>query len=409
VSSSQLIQYIFSGASQEGDDFDKPFFLTYFNTSLFSLYLFGFFSSRWRLLDERDTRSHSQAIVDCMCCRYTTPTTSEETRRHIIDDRIQDQDQDGESEQNDNETDQSALIDDDVDDDTSLLWPAIRVAQISVLICPIWFVANYTFNASLAMTSVSSNTILSSSSGIWTLIIGSAMRVDRFSVVKVAAVACSFGGVIMVSLVDSSSPPDQLEANTEIVGDVLALLSAIAYGLYSVLLKKLIPDERQVSTPMFFSLLGLFNLLLLWPLFVVLDASGVEPFELPDATLFGFLLLNGIVGTVFSDYLWLIGVILTSPLVTTIGMSLTVPLAMISDALFNGSRFSPVYIGGSLLVVVAFLIVNLDDRLLSPLLRRAARALHVPNVASEFLCPAVDVVDVVDEQPPGNIVVANEA
>jgi hypothetical protein len=37
VASSQLMQYIF-----DEENFSKPFFLTYFNTSLFTLYLFGF-------------------------------------------------------------------------------------------------------------------------------------------------------------------------------------------------------------------------------------------------------------------------------------------------------------------------------------------------------------------------------
>ena len=44
VGSSVLMQYIFLE-----QDFPHPFFLTYFSTSLFSLYLFGFaFSKKWR-------------------------------------------------------------------------------------------------------------------------------------------------------------------------------------------------------------------------------------------------------------------------------------------------------------------------------------------------------------------------
>lgn len=44
VGSSILMQYIFLE-----QDFPHPFFLTYFSTTLFSLYLFGFaFSKKWR-------------------------------------------------------------------------------------------------------------------------------------------------------------------------------------------------------------------------------------------------------------------------------------------------------------------------------------------------------------------------
>lgn len=40
------MQYIFLDAH-----YDKPFFLTYYSTSLFSLYLLGFISKKWRNLN----------------------------------------------------------------------------------------------------------------------------------------------------------------------------------------------------------------------------------------------------------------------------------------------------------------------------------------------------------------------
>jgi solute carrier family 35 protein F5 len=40
-----------------------------------------------------------------------------------------------------------------------------QIARTSLIFCPIWFAANYSYNKSLSLTSVSSNTILSSTSG----------------------------------------------------------------------------------------------------------------------------------------------------------------------------------------------------------------------------------------------------
>ena len=42
------------------------------------------------------------------------------------------------------------------------------------------------------------------------------------------------------------------------------------------------------------------------------------------------------------------------------GLSLTIPVAMVSDFLFRGSRFDWPYVGGSILVVLGFLVVNID-------------------------------------------------
>jgi solute carrier family 35 protein F5 len=61
----------------------------------------------------------------------------------------------------------------------------------------------------------------------------------------------------------------------------MAFLSAILYGFYAVLMKKRIGDESKVSMPLFFGLVGLFNVILLWPGLVILHLTGVETFQLP--------------------------------------------------------------------------------------------------------------------------------
>jgi len=40
------------------------------------------------------------------------------------------------------------------------------------------------------------------------------------------------------------------------------------------------------------------------------------------------------------------------------GLSLTIPLAMLSDLIFHGASFSPAYFVGSACVVVGFVLVN---------------------------------------------------
>ena len=49
---------------------------------------------------------------------------------------------------------------------------------------------------------------------------------------------------------------------------------------------------------------GLVNMALLWPLLPILDATGAEKFELPSGLTLAALVVNGLFGTVLSDYLW---------------------------------------------------------------------------------------------------------
>ena len=45
------------------------------------------------------------------------------------------------------------------------------------------------------------------------------------------------------------------------------------------------------------------------------------------------MLTNGLIGTVLSELLWLVGCFYTSSLVATLAISLTIPLTMLADVL----------------------------------------------------------------------------
>lgn len=140
-----------------------------------------------------------------------------------------------------------------------------------------------------------------------------------------------------------------------------ALFSAICYAVYVVMLKVKIKDESRMHNAMFFGFVGIINVLTLWPVGIFLNLVGLDSFEVPSWSTLGYLTLNGLIGTVLSDYLWLLSVLLTSPVVATLGLSLTIPGSMVADAIIHSSTFAPLYVMGSVLVLVGFVIVNGDS------------------------------------------------
>jgi solute carrier family 35 protein F5 len=137
-------------------------------------------------------------------------------------------------------------------------------------------------------------------SGLFTLGIGAAFKVETLSVSKIVAVCISFVGVVFVSISDQSNQHDtnELAAGSPLVGDLLALLGAVFYGCYTTLLKLKIGDESRINMPLFFGFVGAFNLLLLWPFFPIFHFLGVEKFELPfSPSLWLMVLLNAFIGT----------------------------------------------------------------------------------------------------------------
>lgn len=234
-----------------------------------------------------------------------------------------------------------------------------RIWTCALYFCPMWFLANYLFNLSLSITSVASNTILSSTSSIWTLVLSYILLRQKVGIHRVAAVALCVSGTIMVGLADSGAS----SGHNTIGGDIVALLSAFFYAAYTSVLKWHLPEDERFSMGMVFGAVGVINFFLLWPGLVLLSVTGAEPFALPNWNQFWPLVLNSLIGTNLSDVLWARSVVLTSPVVATIGLSLTTPLAMIVDAIFKQSHFSGLYVAGAILVMTGFLLANLPIKL----------------------------------------------
>eukprot|EP00928_Gymnodinium_smaydae_P072504 TRINITY_DN55856_c0_g1_i1.p1 TRINITY_DN55856_c0_g1~~TRINITY_DN55856_c0_g1_i1.p1 ORF type:complete len:398 (+),score=49.29 TRINITY_DN55856_c0_g1_i1:43-1194(+) len=335
VAASQLIESIFKDLS-----FDKPYFLTYFNTCGFSFWLLGALCKKsWRqqLLSPRSASPAARSSDDSssagssdngsesgLCSSASAPMRGHELQRprHGLGAR--------------------------------------KYARIALSICPAWMLANYFFNLSLDYTSVSSNSMLSTTSNVWTLLFSFCFLGQSFSPVHVLAVFVTMAGAILVSSVDAGTGDSGAENTWG--GDVLALVSACLYGTYSVLLKYCLPDsEEDASMPLVFGFVGLLVFLGGWPFLLLLNASGFETLELPSGNALASLTLNALIGTNLSDVLWACALQLTSPLVATLGLSLTIPLGMLSDFLIRSKSFSTLYVVGALLVLAGFVLGSLAD------------------------------------------------
>lgn len=243
-----------------------------------------------------------------------------------------------------------------------------KTARTALMFCVLWFIANYLFQVALDPGETALVTMLSSTSSIFTLLLAAAFPSasgDAFTLSKFCAVILSCCGAVMVSLSEMGDEPKTSKAI------VLALLSAFFYSAYLVLVKRKNDTEERIDLPLFFGFVGICNIFLMWPLFFVLNFSRIETFEWPNQRQFAILFLNGLVGTVLSEALWLWGCLLTSSVVGTLAMSLQLPLAMLFDLVLRNKSYPPLFYLGTIpmffaLVFVAFLTKN-DD--VDPLLR----------------------------------------
>ncbi|WVZ07400.1 hypothetical protein V8G54_020746 [Vigna mungo] len=275
-------------------------------------------------------------------------------------------------------------------------WSRYRVAKVSLLICPFWFLAQLTFNLSLKYTTVTSNTILSSASSLFTFLVSLAFLGERFTWLKLFSVLLCMAGTIIVSLGDSKSGLRTIASNP-LLGDIFALLSAGLYAVYITLIRMKLPDSDgksgEASTAQFLGYLGLFNILIFLPVALILNITKMESFSSltwkqlsliigkEERTCFTFvlsvcpfhmvfynsqLLLRtipsdiGLLDNVLSDYLWAKAVLLTSTTVATAGLTIQVPLAAIVDTLSGHAPGLMDYLG-AISVMIGFTGINIPS------------------------------------------------
>ena len=237
-------------------------------------------------------------------------------------------------------------------------------APIAKILSPLWMLANGTYNVSLGMTSITSSTILSNTSSLWALFFAVRWKIEGRGQLplRIAGSFLCIAGSALAAVSDAKAEKESF------LGDLFALLSAAMYGAYGAGLR--LTKDSEERPVRFFGLIGLWNFLyFLGPLILYLGIAthGFHPKELAKKTgfaknnQFGLIVGKGLFDNALSDFLWAQAVVYTTPTVATVGLSLTIPLAFLTDAFItNDLRTSPKALGlqisGASLVIAGFVL-----------------------------------------------------
>jgi drug/metabolite transporter (DMT)-like permease len=116
---------------------------------------------------------------------------------------------------------------------------------------------------------------------------------------------------------------------------------------------------------------GLVVVVTLFPVMLLQRVLCLEGMCKITAKALGCVLAMAVGANFFSEYLWARSMLLTTPTVATVGLSITIPLAYASDIIIGAPGAGSVVSGmGALLVIMGFVFVNVDDAFLAKMVQR---------------------------------------
>ncbi|KAK9758848.1 hypothetical protein QE152_g661 [Popillia japonica] len=191
---------------------------------------------------------------------------------------------------------------------------------------------------------------------------------EQFVGIRIMAVILCDTGVALLAYMDG------ITGSPTLGGVVLAASAAAASAVYKVLFKKIIGDATYGQVALFFSLIGMLNAALLWPLCLTLFLTGVETLHwerLPWPALLAASSLS-LVANLLGNF----SVALTYDLFITLGLITAVPVSAALDVVLYGAQFEGMKLAGMILIAVGFFLVMFPDNwpdYITRLLRKSSR------------------------------------
>ncbi|XP_011496274.1 PREDICTED: solute carrier family 35 member F4 isoform X4 [Ceratosolen solmsi marchali] len=166
---------------------------------------------------------------------------------------------------------------------------------------------------------------------------------------KIVAVILCDTGIALLAYMDG------ITGSPTLGGVVLAASAAAGSAVYKVLFKKVIGDTTFGEISLFFSIIGICNAALLWPICLVLYFSGVEYIlweKFPWIVLLAASILH-----LAANMLGNFSIAVTYNLFVTLGLITAVPVSAALDVILYGAHFMGMKLAGMILIAIGFFLV----------------------------------------------------
>ncbi|ETP13144.1 hypothetical protein F441_11593 [Phytophthora nicotianae CJ01A1] len=243
--------------------------------------------------------------------------------------------------------------------------PLKKLMRLSAFLGVFYLVADYFWFASFQNLTVAAGAAIFNSSPLFVYCFSICLLNEKLVAIKVFGVLLAFTGVTMVVLYQGGD--DAGIGSPSVIGGLMMVISAVLNAGYNVSVALTAGAEiNDTSTLMIMmGMSGAFTIPA-WLAGTIFFAhspfpSLYEPIGFPPTTEGNLMLMIGTTMFVTNFIFLTFAVCWTSPLETSVGFMLTIPLSGLMDTLMHSTKFTWECIIGSVLVMTGFLILELSS------------------------------------------------
>ncbi|KAG6621355.1 Drug/Metabolite transporter (DMT) Superfamily [Phytophthora cinnamomi] len=218
--------------------------------------------------------------------------------------------------------------------------PLRKLLKIAVMLNSVYLIADYIWFTALGMISVAAGTSIGNTAPFFVYLFSMCFLHERASWKKLCGVLVSFVGVALVALYQDGA--EESAKNTSVLACILVLIQTMIVAGYGVAYCVLVGEDTVDAST----------------LLTLTVQALVEPLGLPDTEWGLFLLVvSGTLAGVFT-LMQSLALCWTTPLITSVGTMMTIPLSLIWDVTINHRVFSWECLFGAMLVMTGFCILE---------------------------------------------------
>ncbi|KAL0274510.1 UNVERIFIED_CONTAM: hypothetical protein PYX00_002609 [Menopon gallinae] len=221
------------------------------------------------------------------------------------------------------------------------------------LFCLLWVTTNYMYVHSLRILLATEVMALFATNVSCVYLLSWVILHEQFVGVRIVAVILCDTGIALLAYMDG------ITGSQTLGGVVLAACAGAGSAVYKVLFKKIIGEASYGQVSLFFSLIGLFNASLLWPLCLALYFTGVEILHWSTIPWCALLGASGL--SLAANLLGNFSCAITYDLFITLGLITAVPVSAALDVILYGAEFAGMKLAGIILISVGFFLVMFPD------------------------------------------------